>query len=100
MRWSVIHGPSIAERFYGFPEARFYSGLTIVTHPEMVGAAATVLKELGFLLSRSSDNSPVKTERYDFIRNTVSRYSIQLVTSYPALGVDRCPSAVTARSVQ
>jgi len=90
--WSVIHGPSIAERFYGFPEARFYSDLNIVTLPEMAGAAATVLKELRFLPSGSSDNrnSSVDSGRYDFIRNTASRYSVQLVTSYPALGAGRC----------
>lgn len=49
--WAVLDGPSVAERFYACPAARYYHRLDILTHPDMDDLAVRILQDLGFSLS-------------------------------------------------
>ncbi len=51
VRWAIIDGPSLAERFYSDPRAHYYSYLQVIIAEEAVDEAIAELLSLGFVKS-------------------------------------------------
>jgi hypothetical protein len=91
LEWSIINGPSIAERFYQFPETRFYHKLELAVAPETAKAVKTVMEEIGYAALAGCGTAD--GGRIDFIAETLSQYRIQIYTHDAALGAVRRETA-------
>lgn len=84
IRWCVMKGPAIAERFFDPPAARPYSDLDIIVPPDRRQQAAEALSPLGFEASDINHRlkNPANRGEWVLIAHEPIRYTVELHWDY------------------